>query len=41
MLDEEHTGFPGSLVAALDSSYRVERRTAAAVFYVPNGAEIR
>ncbi len=35
MLDEEHTGFPPSLIAALDSSYRVERRTPVGAFYVP------
>jgi hypothetical protein len=35
MLDEEHTGFPPSLAAPLDSNYRVERKTPVGVFYVP------
>jgi hypothetical protein len=35
MLDEEYTGFPPSLVASLNSSYRVERRSPGGAFYVP------
>jgi hypothetical protein len=41
MGDEEFTGFPRELVAALNSGYQMERRTSAGVFYVPKEVRYR